>query len=64
MLLRWLSSGLQRRVDWYEFINVSEDLTASETLVNLHQSTRPCNLVLTAVRTLNPTFDATCKTKS
>jgi hypothetical protein len=53
---RWPSSGLQRRVDWYKFTNVSEVLTASiikamtmeavqtsETFVNSNQSTRRYN---------------------
>jgi hypothetical protein len=52
---RWLSCGLWRRVDWYEFTNASEFCIASinaltmeavqtsETLVNLYQSTRHYN---------------------
>jgi hypothetical protein len=28
-VLRWLSSGLLRRVDWYKFTGISEQLAAS-----------------------------------
>jgi hypothetical protein len=57
--VRWLSSGLLRRLDWYKFTNVSEVLSASiittisalmmkavstsETSVNLYQTTRRNN---------------------
>jgi hypothetical protein len=44
-----MSSGLQRRVDWYEFTNVSfvalmmEAVQTSETSVNSYQCTRRYN---------------------
>jgi hypothetical protein len=58
-LRRWLSSGVQRRVVWWKFTNVSEVLAASiiwtiialmmeaartsETMVNFYQTTRRYN---------------------